>query len=293
MITTIIIASITMVILICSIIIKPTITFKIKNKKISLQTFWIVSLLGALVILISGQVSTTSLKELIDFNETMNPFKILILFISISLLSIVLEDAGFFELCATWTLKKVKHSQKKLFCLLYVVVAILTMFTSNDIIILTFTPFIAYFTKKKNINPIPYLVGEFVAANTLSLMFIIGNPTNIYLATYYNISFFAYFKVMVLPTIALSATGFLMVYLIFRKELNSKMESSVDEVSPQYNKNLIIAGLIHLILCTILLVLSSYMQFEMWYICLAFAISVSLYLFVYDISHHESHEIKV
>lgn len=293
MIATIIIASITMVILICSIIIKPTITFKIKNKIITLQTFWIVSLFGALVILISGQVSANSLKELIDFKQTMNPFKILILFISISLLSIVLEDAGFFELCATWTLKKVKHSQKKLFCLLYLVVAILTMFTSNDIIILTFTPFIAYFTKKKKINPVPYLVGEFVAANTLSLMFIIGNPTNIYLATYYNISFFAYFKVMALPTIALSVAGFLIVYLIFRNELNSKMEETADEVSPKYNKNLIIAGLIHLILCTILLVLSSYMQFEMWYICLAFAISVSLYLLVYDISHHESHEIKV
>lgn len=293
MIPTIIITSLTMIILILMIIIKPTITITIKQKQISLQSFWIVSVLGALLLLITRQISLNTLEELIDFKQTMNPFKILILFISISILSIVLEEAGFFELCAIWTLKKVKHSQTKLFCLLYLVVAILTMFTSNDIIILTFTPFICYFTKKKNINPIPYLIGEFVGANTLSLMFIIGNPTNIYLATYYDISFFAYFKVMALPTIVLSLTGFLIVYLIFRKDLKVKMiESTVDEL-PKCNKHLIIVGLIHLILCTALLVVSSYIQFEMYYICLAFAISVSLYVFVYDAIHHEHHEAKV
>lgn len=293
MIPTIIITSITMIILILMIIIKPTVNIKIKQKQITFQTFWIISVIGALTLILTKQVSINSLKELVDFKQTMNPFKILILFISISLLSIVLEEAGFFELCAVWTLKKVKHSQTKLFCLLYLVVAILTMFTSNDIIILTFTPFICYFTKKKKINPIPYLIGEFVGANTLSLMFIIGNPTNIYLATYYNISFFAYFKVMAVPTIVLSLTGFLIVYLIFRKDLKKEITNTEEEKLPSYNKNLIIVGLSHLILCTILLVISSYIQFEMYFICLVFAISLTLYVFVYDLIHHEHHEVKV
>lgn len=294
MIPTIVISSITMVILITMIIIKPSITLKIKNKTITIQTFWIISLLGALILIISGQVSTNSLKELINFNKPMNPFKILILFISISILSIILEEAGFFELCAVYTLKKVKHSQKKLFCLLYLVVAILTMFTSNDIIILTFTPFICYFTKKKRINPIPYLVGEFVGANTLSLMFIIGNPTNIYLATYYNITFFSYFKVMAIPTIMLSLTAFFLVYLVFHKELSKPLEvDSDDNCKVKHNKQLIIVGIIHLITCTIMLVLSSYLHFEMWYICLGFAVSITIYLLAYDIINHEKHEIKV
>ena len=220
MIPTIIISSITMIILITTIIIKPSITIKLKHKELTFQTFWMVCLVGAIVLLITGLVSKNSLKELTNFSEPMNPFKILILFISISILSIILEEAGFFELCAVHTLKKVKNSQKKLFCLLYLVVTILTMFTSNDIIILTFTPFICYFTKRKKINPIPYLVGEFVGANTLSLMFIIGNPTNIYLATYYEIGFFEYFKVMAVQTVALSISALLLVYLIFSRDLS-------------------------------------------------------------------------
>ena len=73
-------------------------------------------------------------------------------------------------------------------------VAILTIFTSNDIVILTFTPFICYFSKNAKINPIPYLVAEFAAANTYSMMLIIGNPTNIYLATSASIDFISYFN---------------------------------------------------------------------------------------------------
>lgn len=294
MIPTIIISSITMIILITTIIIKPSITIKLKHKELTFQTFWMVCLVGAIVLLITGLVSKNSLKELTNFSEPMNPFKILILFISISILSIILEEAGFFELCAVHTLKKVKNSQKKLFCLLYLVVTILTMFTSNDIIILTFTPFICYFTKRKKINPIPYLVGEFVGANTLSLMFIIGNPTNIYLATYYEIGFFEYFKVMAVPTVVLSLTAFLLVYLIFRRELSKQIVNDEDVTTDvKYNKHLIIVGLIHLITCTIMLILSSYLNFEMWYICLGFAVSITIYLFAYDLINHEKHEIKV
>lgn len=294
MIPTIIISSITMIILITTIIIKPSITIKLKHKELTFQTFWMVCLVGAIVLLITGLVSKNSLKELTNFSEPMNPFKILILFISISILSIILEEAGFFELCAVHTLKKVKNSQKKLFCLLYLVVTILTMFTSNDIIILTFTPFICYFTKRKKINPIPYLVGEFVGANTLSLMFIIGNPTNIYLATYYEIGFFEYFKVMAVPTVVLSLTAFLLVYLIFRRELSKQIVNDEDVTTDvKCNKHLIIVGLIHLITCTIMLILSSYLNFEMWYICLGFAVSITIYLFAYDLINHEKHEIKV
>ena len=115
MIPTIIISSITMIILITTIIIKPSITIKLKHKELTFQTFWMVCLVGAIVLLITGLVSKNSLKELTNFSEPMNPFKILILFISISILSIILEEAGFFELCAVHTLKKVKNSQKKLF----------------------------------------------------------------------------------------------------------------------------------------------------------------------------------
>lgn len=294
MLCTIIITLITLFLLIILVILKPSFNIKIKNKTIALQSFWVISTIGAIAILVFGCVNKDSLKELIDFSLPMNPFKILILFISISLLSIVLEQAGFFELCVNFTVKKVKKSQIKLFILLYSLVALLTTFTSNDIIILTFTPFIIYFCQKKRINPLPYLVGEFVAANTLSLMFVIGNPTNIYIATYYNISFFTYFQVMWFPTLILSFVGFIVVFLLFLKQLSTPMVESCEiQTNKKYNKQLIIVGLIHLIICTICLVLASYLGFDMWYICLGFALSISAYVFIYDLVKHEHNEVNI
>jgi len=289
-----VITLLTLFTLILMIIFKPSIELKLKNKKIILQSFWIVSAFGMLLLIVFKQISMEGIKSLFDFSQSMNPFKILILFISISILSIVLEIAGFFELCAIQVIKRVKKSQIKLFIILYVLISVLTMFTSNDIIILTFTPFIIYFTKKMNISPIPYLVGEFVAANTLSLMFIIGNPTNIYLATYYNISFFAYFKVMWLPTIVLSLVAFGCVFLLFLKALKVEINFQGEiENNVKINKTLIVVGLIHLVACTICLVISSYIHFEMWYICLFFAISITLFVLAYDKVKHEKNELKI
>lgn len=288
MFITIFISVLTMITLVFFMIVKPTLSISFKQKIVSIQTFWIISVLGALCLLSLGCISKESIKQLFDFKIAMNPFKILILFLSIGLLSIVLEEVGFFELCANYVLHKVKYSQKVLFCLLYLTIAILTIFTSNDIIILTFTPLICYFTKQKKMNPIPYLVGEFTAANTLSLLFVIGNPTNIYLATYYDITFFSYLKMMALPTIAISVVAFLLVYFIFYKKLKEPIsQEEIQRVVSIQNKHLLIVGLIHLILCTLGLVLSSYFQFEMWYICLGFALSISLYILIYDkVTHH-------
>lgn len=210
----IILCTITIVALIVFIIFKPTI--EVKNRRI--QTFWIVSLIGALLLVLFGNVPFHTLKAVLIDDDRMNPIQILILFLSMSVLSIALDEAGFFKKCAYLATKVTKHRQYILFFSLSFVVSILTIFTSNDIVILTFTPFICYFAKHAKINPIPYLIGEYVFANTWSMLFIIGNPTNIFLATSFEIGFIEYFKVMVLPTIGSGIVATVMLLLLFKKD---------------------------------------------------------------------------
>ena len=100
-----------------------------------------------------------------------------------TVLSVFLDEVGFFGYIAAFALKKAGRSRKRLFFYLYITVSVLTVFTSNDIIILTFTPFICYFAKSAKIDPVPYLFAEFIAANTWSMALIIGNPTNIYISS--------------------------------------------------------------------------------------------------------------
>ena len=210
---TITISIITCLLMICAVLFFP----KIKIGKASIGSYWVVTLVGALVLLLTKAVDVKTVCSALVADNAINPIKILVLFISMTLLSIFLDELGFFRYLASVTLKRAGASQMKLFMLLYVTVSVLTVFTSNDIIILSFTPFICYFAKNAHISPIPFLAAEFVAANTWSMALIIGNPTNIYLVTAAGGDFVSYLKVMILPTIVSGMVAFLFLMLMFRK----------------------------------------------------------------------------
>lgn len=282
MVGVIIICALTCLGMILSILVFPT----IKIKKITLGVYWIVALIGALTLALSGLISFREIFEGFTKDSSINPIKILVLFLSMTIMSIFLNEAGFFEYIAIKVLAKAKSSQTMLFLYLFITVSILTIFTSNDIIILTFTPFICYFAKNAKINPIPYLVAEFVAANTWSMALIIGNPTNIYIATAMGIGFIDYAKVMVLPAILSGLVSYFVLYLIFSKKLKEPVCNETHEIKLK-DKNMVIIGGIHLALCTICLVISSYIQIEMWLISLGFMLSMGIVSIVTNLIRKE------
>lgn len=251
-----------------------------KIKKLCLNTYWIVPLLGALVLLVAGLITFPEVYKGLIADTPINPLKILVLFLSMTLLSIFLDEVGLFRYLASAALKRAKTSQVTMFIILYALVSFLTMFTSNDIIILTFTPFICYFAKRAKIDPLPYLFASFVAANTWSMMFIIGNPTNIYLASSHGINFLDYVQVMYLPTIFGGLASFGVLLLLFKKKLSAPLGEEVESAQIK-NKFLLIAGLIALGGCTILLTVSNYIGLEMYLITLIFALALIIVVLVY------------
>lgn len=209
-------------------------------------------------------------------DTAVNPIKILVLFISMTILSVFLDEIGFFRFLANVTLKKAGTSQKKLFLLLYVTVSVLTVFTSNDIIVLTFTPFICYFAANAKINPLPYLVTVFIAANTWSMALIIGNPTNIYLATSGGVDFIGYLKIMILPTVAAGGVSLAGLLFMFKKDLAMPMEKVQSKAGHITDPVLLFIGIFHLAVATVMLAFSSNIKIEMWLV--AFLAVVSLFI---------------
>ena len=61
------------------------------------------------------------------------------------------------------------------------------------------------------------------------MFLIIGNPTNIYLATSGNISFFEYTSKMALPTIFAGIVSLGLLLLIFRKSLKAPLKIEIEE----------------------------------------------------------------
>lgn len=255
--------------LIAVVLLKPNMTIGSHTVDLS----WVEALLGAVLFIVLGCISPKEVLMGITASGAVNPIKILVLFISMTMLSVYLDSIGFFSYLAGMVMYRTKGSRKSLFFILYILVSVLTVFTSNDIIILTFTPFICYFTKSARIDPLPYLIAEFVAANTWSMALIIGNPTNIYLATGASIGFVEYMLNMLLPTVCGALTAMLLLFLIFRKELSRPMTPHPHAVEKPDRVGLLI-GLVHLGGCTACLVVSSYVGLEMWIITFFFALSL-------------------
>ncbi len=276
-----IIAGITILLIILSSLLFPT----IKIKKLKLQTYWIVSLIGALLLIILKEVTISELYNHFTSSK-IGPIQILILFISMTILSIFLDEVNFFKYLATQVTNHVKGKQIYIFLALYTLTSILTVFTSNDIIILTFTPFICYFARHTKINPIPYLIAEFIAANTWSMMLIIGNPTNIYIATSFGIDFAQYFMKMAIPTIITGLSTLLIMLVIFWKKLQEPILLD-EETAKVKNKFLLTIGLINLISCTVILAISSYINIEMWLVTLIFCISLIISSLIYALIKKE------
>lgn len=265
----ILISAITCILLMIVAFLKPSIN--IGNTSVSI--FWIVPFIGAITMILTNNVSLGEIAKEFTSDSAVNPLKILILFISMTLISIYLDCVGFFKFLASKVLGGAGKNQKVLFFYLYITVSMLTVFTSNDIIVLTFTPFICYFAKNAKIDPIPYLVTEFIAANTWSMILIIGNPTNIYLATNAGASFSEYTLKMALPTLASGLVSFALLYLIFRKRLSSPI-TGMGKNEKIDDKIAVGIGLIHLAGSIIMMVISSYISLPMWIIAFGFCASL-------------------
>jgi len=72
----------------------------------------------------------------------------------------------------------------------------------------------------------------------------------------------------------------MILYLLFRKELKKPIDPSYEEVKI-INKPVLFIGIITLITCTVLLSISSYINVEMYLICLISALVVLLFTFFY------------
>ena len=269
--------------LIVLVLVKPSARIPLIGATVSI--YWIPPLLGAIALFLLGLLLPSEILSGLTASGDVNPLKILTLFLSMTFLSVFLDEANFFGYLASIILKKAGKSQFVFFLYLFLTVSVLTIFTSNDIIVLTFTPFLCYFSKSARIDPLPYFICEFAAANTFSMALMIGNPTNIYLSASAGVDFGTYLAHMWLPTLLAGGAVLGMLLLIFRKRLSTPMGGDAETADPEAHaikdRGLLVIGLLHLILCILALAVSAYLPIPMWLLTLAFAGSLLLSSLVY------------
>ena len=107
MIATIIIAGLTFIGITLSILFFPRIT--IKNIKI--DTYWIIAIIGALLLVVTTLCPISEIGISWTSQTSVNPIKILVLFFSMTVISIYLDEVGLFKYLATIAVNKAKGNQ--------------------------------------------------------------------------------------------------------------------------------------------------------------------------------------
>ena len=145
--------------------------------------------IAIIFLLITGILRFTDLGQALISFDVVKPYAVLVFFITFAILSTGLDELGFFEYLSIKAIQLAKHDGLKLYKYLFVLSAVVSYVAANDIVILTLTPFILYFTKYTKIKARGYLISMFVVANTASIGQITSNPTNFIVSMVFDIAF--------------------------------------------------------------------------------------------------------
>ena len=258
-------------------IIRP-VTLKLGKRKLTMDYAW-GSVIGAAIILAGSVLTAGQAYDSLMGRPGFSPYTIIILFISLAYITISLDSTGFFEFAALKFILHSNGSRKRLFLYFYFLSSLITLFTSNDIVILTLTPIIFYFGKHAKVRVLPYLIAEFFAANIWSMFLYVGNPTNIIVAMASGLNFYEYTYWMALPTLAGGVLCLGMLWLVFRKDITGSFEIP-KEIDPRHfikDKGCAIATLSIFVGTMIMFLLSPVFRLELWWISAVFAAALFLY----------------
>ncbi len=178
------------------------------------------SLLGLSMLLIAGVISVSTIQAGIVGNGQLKPWQIIIIFFTAAYVSIRTDITGIFDYIAYKIVRRANGNGPLLMLLLFIFACILTIFTSNDIVILTLTPIIFYLGRHAHLNVIPLLFAEFFGANTTSMLLYIGNPTNIIVGNALRLDFWEFTQVMALPTLVAAIANYLLLCMVFKRDIS-------------------------------------------------------------------------
>ncbi|KAG2357382.1 hypothetical protein BDR07DRAFT_1453109 [Suillus spraguei] len=216
--------------------------------------------------------------------DGVKPYNILILFFSLAYMAITLDITGILQSAAFWVSNKGGSNGWKLYSYFYILLTLLSILLGNDPVILSGTAFLIYYTKVAELNHISWLMSEFAAANTASMVLFVGNPTNVVICEGFNVNNAAFTAYTILPFIACSIFCFLALGGQYRdkKYVPRKLNHATDLDARSVLLDPIGAcvGSFMLGSTLILCLVVSFFGIDVWMISLPFAVAK----FIYDIA---------
>ena len=164
-------------------------------------------------------------------------------FIGIIILSLVLEEIGFFEWCALKMAKFSNGDGRKMFIYSILLGALVSALFANDGSALILTPILLAKMKILKLNAktiLAFLLAGGFISDSASLPFVFSNLTNMVTANYFSIGFIEYLANMYIPYIVSVAVSIAVLLLVLRKDIPKTVDINLlkDASSVLKNKTL-------------------------------------------------------
>jgi len=151
-------------------------------------------------------------------------------FIGIIILSMVLDEIGFFEWCAIKMAKLSKGNGHLMFVYTLLLGAFVSALFANDGAALILTPILLAKMKILKLNAktiLAFLLAGGFISDSASLPFVFSNLTNIVTANYFSIGFAEYLATMLVPFLVSVVSSIVILWLFLRKDIPLKIEISL------------------------------------------------------------------
>jgi Na+/H+ antiporter NhaD/arsenite permease-like protein len=237
---------------------------------------WQIMLLGALAVLLTGQISPSNAALAINLD-------VMIFLAGMFIIGEAMQESGYL-LHLSYRIFRKAGNLDQLLLLVIFGMGLLSALLMNDTLAIVGTPLMLYFARTQNISPKLLLLALAYAVTTGSAMSPIGNPQNLLIAVNGGLAnpFLIFLQYLLLPTLVNMLLAYLLLRLFYKDQFQNKaLHIRQEEIEDPKLAFLSRAAFILLILLIFAKIASVQIgmgeEFRLTYIALASALPVMLF----------------